>query len=106
YQNISTKEIDSIIDGYSDFELSRMKIEYRDTRDQALVICHLPRNTLVYDITLSKALGSHIWYEWTSADESPWRAIYGVYDPRNVDNTASSWIYGDKITSDIAKLDT
>lgn len=106
YQNISTKEIDSIIDGYSDFELSRMKIEYRDTRDQALVICHLPRNTLVYDITLSRTLGMNIWYEWTSADESPWRAIYGVYDPRNVDNTASSWIYGDKTTSDIAKLDT
>lgn len=105
FQNISTKEIDSIIDDYSDFELANMRIEYRDTRDQALVICHLPRNTLVYDISLSRALGANIWYEWTSK-EGTYRAINGVYDPRNVDNSASSWVYGDKTTNTLAKLDT
>ena len=104
YQNISTKEIDSIIDAYSDFELSRISIEYRDTRDQELVICHLPRNTLVYDITLSQSLGSNIWYEWNSGDET-WRGINGVYDPRNVDDSASSWIYGDKQDGTIGRLD-
>lgn len=103
YQNISTKEIDSIIDQYSDFELARMQIEYRDTRDQELVICHLSRNTLVYDITLSKALQQNIWYEWTSG-KSPWRAINGVYDPRNVSNDASGWIYGDQQDSRIGRL--
>jgi len=81
YNNISTKEIDSIIDSYSDYELATIEIEYRDTRDQELVICHLPRNTLVYDITLSKALQQNIWYEWRSG-VNPWRAIHGVYDPR------------------------
>lgn len=104
YQNISTKEIDSIIDTYSDFELSRIQIEYRDTRDQELVICHLPRNTLVYDITLSRSLGANIWYEWNSGDET-WRGVNGVYDPRNVDDKASSWIYGDKQDSTIGRLD-
>lgn len=104
YQNISTKEIDSIIDGYSDYELTNIQIEYRDTRDQELVICHLPRNTLVYDITLSGALGSNIWYEWNSG-ENTWRGVNGVYDPRNVDDQASSWIYGDKQDSTIGRLD-
>lgn len=104
YQNISTKEIDSIIDTYSDFELANIQIEFRDTRDQELVICHLPRNTLVYDITLSKALGAHIWYEWNSGDAT-WRGVNGVYDPRNVDDQASSWIYGDKQDATIGKLD-
>lgn len=104
YQNISTKEIDSVIDTYSDFELVNIQIEYRDTRDQELVICQLPRHTLVYDITLSKALGNHIWYEWNSGD-SPWRGINGVYDPRNVDDKASSWIYGDQQAGTIGKLD-
>src|SRR3990167_3855378 len=47
YQNISTKEVDSIIDTYSDYELVNIIIEYRDTRDQGLVVCHLPRHTLV-----------------------------------------------------------
>jgi hypothetical protein len=105
YQNISTKEIDSIMDQYSDFELNRMSIEFRDTRDQSLVICHLPRNTLVYDLTMSQKSGEHTWYEWTSGDD-PWRAINGVYDPRNVDDSASSWIYGDKTDGTIGKLDT
>ena len=105
YQNISTKEIDAIIDTYSDFELVSMRIEFRDTRDQSLVICHLPRHTLVYDLTMSSKGGEHIWYQWTSGDV-PWRAINGVYDPRNVDDSASSWIYGDRLNETIGKLDT
>jgi hypothetical protein len=32
--------------------------------------------------------------------------INGVYDPRNVDDSASAWIYGDKDDSRLGKLDT
>lgn len=105
YQNISTKEIDSIIDEYSDYELVNIQLEYRDTRDQGLVICHMPRHTLVYDVSLSQKLQQHIWYQWTSGDE-PWRAVNGVYDPRNVDNDASGWVYGDKQDNTIGRLDS
>lgn len=105
YQNISTKEIDAIIDTYSDYELVGMQIEFRDTRDQSLVICHLPRDTLVYDMTMSQRVGEPIWYQWDSG-EAPWRAVNGVYDPRNVDDSASSWIYGDSTDATIGKLDT
>lgn len=105
YKNIATKEISSIIDTYSDFELANVVIEFRDTRDQSLAICRLPRHTLVYDISLSGALGENIWYEWKSGD-IPWRAANGVYDPRNVDNQASSWIYGDSQDGRLGKLDT
>jgi hypothetical protein len=104
FQSIGTKEIDSIIDTYSDYELFNMVIEFRDTSDQSLVICHLPRDVLVYDLTMSKAAGSPVWYTWTSADK-PWRAINGVYDPRNIDNSASGWIYGDKDDNKLGKLD-
>lgn len=105
YQNISTKEIDSIIDTYSDYEMVNIKLEFRDTRDQKLVIARLPRHTLVYDVSLSGKLGEHIWYQWTSGD-NPWRAINGVYDPRNVDNEASGWIYGDSQDATIGWLDS
>ena len=104
YTNISTKEIDSIIDTYSDYELVNIALEFRDTRDQGLVICHLPRHTLVYDVRLSQKLQMPVWYEWTSGD-IPWRGVNGVYDPRNVDNQASAWIYGDSESSTIGKLD-
>lgn len=105
YMNVSTKEIDSIIDTYSDYELFNIKIEFRDTRDQKLAICHLPRHALVYDISLSNRLGSPIWYQWES-DDSPWRGINGVYDPRNIDNSASGWVYGDKQDGTIGRLDS
>lgn len=104
YVNISTKEIDSIIDTYSDYELVNLKIEFRDTRDQGLVICHLPMHTLVYDVRLSQRLGEHIWCLWDSGDNT-WRGINGVYDPRNIDNGASGWIYGDKQDGRIGRLD-
>jgi len=104
YQSISTKEIDSIIDTYSDFELAGMEIEYRDTRDQGLVICHLPRDVIVYDVTLSRQLQEHIWYTWDSNADA-YRAIHGVYDPRNIDGSASGWIYGDKQDATIGRLD-
>jgi len=105
YQKISTGEIDSIIDTYSDYELTNMQMEIRDNRDQRLVICHLPRHVVVYDVTYSAAVGVPIWYIWTSGDK-PWRGINGVYDPRNVDNSASAWIYGDKDDARLGKLDT
>ena len=105
YQKISTGEIDSIIDGYSDYELENMQMEIRDNRDQRLVICHLPRDVVVYDVTYSAAVGQHIWYTWTSGAK-PWRGINGVYDPRNVDNSASAWIYGDKDDNRLGKMDT
>ena len=105
YQKISTGEIDSILGNYSDYELFNINMEFRDVRDQRLVICHLTRDTIVYDATASSALGTPIWYTWRSAD-GPWRGVNGVYDPRNVDNSASAWIYGDKDDSRIGKLDT
>lgn len=105
YQKISTGEIDSILDTYADYELTNIQMEFRDVRDQRLVICHLPRDVVVYDATLSAALGTPIWYVWKSG-ESPYRGINGVYDPRSVDDSASAWIYGDKDDGRLGKLDT
>jgi len=108
YKKISTKEIDSVIDSYSDYELRNISLEFRDNKDQRLVICHLPRNVFAYDITYSQLSGQDIWYEWTSGDDV-WRAINGVYDPRNIvvqgSQDASGWVYGDKLNNRIGKLD-
>jgi len=104
YQGISTKEIDSIIDTYSDFDLAKIEIEYRDTRDQGLVICYLPRDVLVFDVTLSRQLQENIWYTWDS-NSVAYRAIHGVYDPRNISASASGWIYGDRQDATIGRLD-
>ncbi len=105
YQPINTAEIDRIIGEYSDYELFNIILEFRGYETKNLVICHLPRNTLVYDVTLSGQLGEPVWYEWDS-DENTYRAINGVYDPRNIDDEASGWIYGDKQDATIGRLDS
>jgi len=105
YNKISTGEIDSILDTYADYELANIQMEFRDVRDQRLVICHLPRDVIVYDSTLSAALGTPIWYIWESAG-GPWRGVNGVYDPRSINDSASGWIYGDKDDARLGRLDT
>ena len=104
YRSISNREIDIILDTYSDFELAQTSMEFRDTREQSLVIAQLPRHTLVYDITMSGAAGEPIWYQFKSGTQE-WQAINGVYDPRGGINRASSWIYGNQTTNDIMELD-
>ncbi len=100
YAKISTGAIDNILDSYADYELQTASIEFRDVRDQRLVICHLARDVLVYDVTLSAALEVPIWYKWET-DGGVWRGINGIYDPRSVGDSSSSWIYGDKDDKDL-----
>jgi hypothetical protein len=104
YQSITNREIDIILDSYADSELEGAILEFRDTREQSLMIAQLPRHTLVYDITYSGIVGEPIWYEFSSGDDS-WQAINGVYDPRGGLNRKSSWIYGNKNTNDLMELD-
>jgi hypothetical protein len=104
YQSITNREIDIILDSYADFELESASLEFRDTREQSLVICHLKRHTLAYDIGMSAAMGEPIWYQFRSGKEE-WQAINGVYDPRGGFSRTSSWIYGNTETTDIMELD-
>lgn len=104
YGNITNREIEAVLDEYSDFELTGAVLEYRDTREQELVICRLPRNTLVYDITMSRYIGEPTWYIFKTGN-SVWRARNGVYDPRGGANRRSSWIYGDAFDNRLGELD-
>jgi len=60
-ESISTKSIDRIIEEYSEEELKDSKLEYARIDDKEYIYAHLPKHTLLYDITTSKALGYKQW---------------------------------------------
>ncbi len=100
---ISSREVDKILKGYSEEELSSSVLEARVEDNYHYLIVHLPNRTLLYNANLGEAIGSE--YSWSilktdTTGLSKWRAIHGVYDPRR-----SEWVYGDRIDSRIGYLD-
>ena len=90
---ISTREIDKILAQYTDADLIDMRMESRSEEDIELVYIHLPNECLCFNITASQGFGKEMaWSIVTTGKlEKSWRAINGVYDPRN-----HKWVYGDK----------
>lgn len=91
---LSTREIDTILQGYSESELSTAVVEPRVDKNQALLYVHLPDRTLVYDTRGSAAVQEPIWFELTSSD-----AGLGTYRARNLVWCYDKWISGDPTSS-------
>lgn len=91
--SISTREIDKLIGKYTESQLSDVVLESRVVDRDKFLICHLPDETLLFNLTISQKIGKQA--AWTiiktgvQTDE-PWRGKFGVFDPR-----AAKWIYGD-----------
>lgn len=100
---IATREIDKVISQYTESELSTAYLESRVVDRDKFLIIHLPCHTLLYNHTIASKFGVDVaWtYVKTGIDiDEPWRAKYGVFDPR-----ASRWIYGDLQENKLAYLD-
>ena len=66
-KKIGTQEIDYILQGYTEDQLSTVKLEARNHRSHRFLYIHLPDRTLVYDIAASSDTQSPIWFTLTSA---------------------------------------
>lgn len=98
---IATREIDKILSGYTESELSGTVLEDRTVDRDKFLIVHLPRHTLLYNHTVGQQMGaSAAWTIVKTGEDSPWRGIYGVFDPRT-----SKWVYGDRLENKIGYLD-
>jgi len=103
YMSIATREVDKIIAKYTDIELAGSVVESRIEDRDKFIIVRLPNETLIFNETISKALGvSAAWtiIESGVTNKTKWRGANGVFDPR-----VSSWIYGDSFDSRIGRLD-
>jgi hypothetical protein len=100
---IATREVDKIINTYTESELRSVVMETRTQYGDQFVLIRLADYTLLYNFTIASMHGNK--YAWTIVktgvvDGTPWRGRNGVFDPR-----LSQWVYGDSIDGSIGYLD-
>lgn len=99
HTNISTREIDTILQSYTESELSSIYVECRTDRQNSFLYIHLPTKTLVYDHKASQVVGEPVWFILTSSivDDGTYRARYLVW-------AYDKWISGDITSNKIGYL--
>lgn len=96
---ISTAEIDIILSGYTEEQLSACVMETRIDRGHSHVMLHLPDRCLVYDVAASKVVGVPVWFTLDSGIASP-----ATYRARNLVWCYDRWIVGDPTSSSIGRM--
>ena len=64
---ISTREIDTILAGYSEGTLSTAVLEPRVDKNHQHLYLHLPDQTLVYDASAAQEVGEQVWFRLVSS---------------------------------------
>ena len=102
-QKVASREVEKLLSGYADSELAYMTMEEREFDGYAYVILHLPTKTVMLNLTLAEKVGfDNAWSLLTTGTNGfQWRARNGIYDPR-----IGSWIYGDKSSANMGRLDS
>lgn len=98
---ISTREIDLILQEYSEEQLSESVMEYRSDLSHQYLLLHLPDQTLVYDAAASQALEQAVWFVLTTSivGKGQYRAKYHVW-------CYDRWIVGDPLAPYLGTLDS
>lgn len=93
-QKVSTAEVDTILLGYTEDQLSTVVMETRVDKGHQHVYMHLPDKTLVYDTIGSQAAEEPLWHTLDSGvmEPSQYRArgLVWCYDQWNVGDPTSS----------------
>lgn len=96
---LSTREIDTIIQGYSANAISKIKLETRIEKTHAFLYIHLPDQTLVYDANASRELQQHVWFTLTSS-----KVGNSQYQAKNLVWCYEKWYAGDPTSKRIGTL--
>lgn len=96
---ISTQEIDDILLGYTETQLSGVKIETRNDKSHQHLYIHLPDRTLVYDGAASQELGQQVWFVLSTSTIG-----FAQYRARNLVWAYDKWLVGDPQSSNIGYL--
>ena len=91
---ISTREIDTILQEYSEADLAKIVAETRIDKGHQFLYLHLPDQTLVYDAAGSSVVGEPVWFVLTTSIEGT-----GTYRARNFVWCYDKWIVGDPIAN-------
>ena len=96
---VSTQEVDEILLGYNEAELSQVEIESRTDRNHQLLYIHLPDRTLVFDGAASEALKQPIWSTLVST-----LAGFAQYRARHMVWCYDRWLVADPQSARIGAL--
>lgn len=97
---ISTREIETILLGYTETQLSGVKLEARNDKSNQHLWVHLPDRTLVYDAAASQASEEPVWFTLVSG-----LAGFSEYRARSAVWCYNRWIVGDTQNPNVGVLD-
>lgn len=97
---ISTREIETILQGYTEEQLADCELESVTNRKNQNLYVHLPDRCLVYDTAASEALQRPVWYSLDSGLDSISR-----YRARDFIWCYDKWIFGDPTSEIIGTVD-
>lgn len=98
-QKISTREVDLILEEFTEDELSGVLVESRVDRGFRHLYIHLPNRTLVFDAEATTKAGAPVWFTLTSSlvGNSQYRA-------KNLVWVYNKWVIGDPASSSFGYL--
>jgi hypothetical protein len=99
-EKISTREVDTVISGYTEAQQEAIVLETRSDKAHRELWMRLPDRTLVYDIASSTALGTHIWHERTTSVVG-----YAQHRARDLVYCYGVWNVADTLTGQFGVLD-
>lgn len=98
-EKIATREIDQILEGYTQAQLSQILVESRVEKDHTFLYIHLPDKTLVFDGNTSAQTGQAIWFVLTTTTVG-----FAQYRARNLVYCYGKWTCGDPQSSNVGLL--
>lgn len=93
---IATREVETIIQSYSEQQLSNVILENRVDKSQNLLYVHLPNQTLVYDTNASAISQAPVWFTLDSG-----LGDIATYRARNLVWSYGKWICGDTYSNSL-----
>lgn len=96
---IATDEIDTLLRGYSEAELSAVLVETRIDRGRHHLHVHLPDRCLVYDHAASQELREPVWFTLDSGNLTP-----AAYRARGMVWCYDKWLAGDIDSGQVGEL--
>lgn len=97
---ISTQEIDTLLQAYTEDQLSEVVLEDRSNKSHQHLWVRLPDRTLVYDAAASQVLEEPVWFTLTSAVEG-----FAAYRAKDLVWCYSKWLVGDSESGSVGYLD-
>lgn len=98
---IATREIDILLEGYSEAELAQTVLEARVDKGHKHLLVHLPDRTIVYDAAASTILGVPVWFVLTTTLDG-----FAQYRARNLVWCYDKWLCGDPVAARTGILDS